>query len=102
MTTRATTPTRRSERALSLDVTTREMLVRRLRIAEPDVVFVKGILEASEGIAGLFAQRGGDICIAAPRGRDVELDALVADLREELGIELTDEPGASAPDEAGA
>jgi hypothetical protein len=61
------------------------MVLRRLVVKARDVVFVKGIVEASEGLAQLYAERGGDITLAAPVGRAAELDALVADLVAEVG-----------------
>jgi hypothetical protein len=49
-----------------------------------DVVFLKGIVEASEGLAAVFAERGGDLAVAAPADRARELDALLDDLAGEL------------------
>lgn len=63
----------------------RGLAVRRLSVLRRDVVFVKGVLEASEGVATLFAERGGELVLAAPHERAAELDALVEDLRAELG-----------------
>jgi hypothetical protein len=50
-----------------------------------DVVFFKGIIEASEGLACVFASGGGDLVVAAPADRRVELDTMLADLCVELG-----------------
>jgi Domain of unknown function (DUF4911) len=61
------------------------MVVRHLVVRAKDVVFVKGILEASEGLAQLFAEEGGDLTLAAPACREEELDALVEDLVIEVG-----------------
>jgi hypothetical protein len=61
------------------------MVSREVRIRAPDVVFLKGIVEASEGLAAVFAERGGDITIASPADREAELDLLVDDLCRELG-----------------
>jgi len=60
------------------------MLVRRVVMAARDVVFFKGVIEASEGLACVFAERGGDLQVAAPAGRAGELDALLHDLAAEL------------------
>ena len=62
------------------------MVVRRVVVASRDVVFVKGIVEALEGLAQVFAEHGGDLTIAAPSDRAEELDALVDDLCAELGM----------------
>jgi hypothetical protein len=56
------------------------MVTRSLVVRARDVVFVKGIVEASDGIAQVFAERGGDLTLAAPADREVELDALILEL----------------------
>jgi hypothetical protein len=61
------------------------MICRRLVVRAKDVVFVKGVIEAHDGLAHVFAESGGDLTIAAAMGRDAELDELVRDLAEELG-----------------
>jgi hypothetical protein len=61
------------------------MLARRLVVRAKDVVFVKGVIEAHDGLAHVFAERGGDLVIAAAHGRERELAELVADLAAELG-----------------
>ena len=55
------------------------LIVRRLSVKNEDVVFVKGIFEASEGLCAMFAERGGDLVLAAPCSRSRDLDELVAD-----------------------
>ncbi len=61
------------------------MVTRKIVIRAKDVVFLKGIVEASEGLAQVFAESGGDLTLAAPADRERELDLLVADLCAELG-----------------
>jgi Domain of unknown function (DUF4911) len=61
------------------------MVVRRVMMASEDVVFFKGIIEALEGLAQVFAERGGDLTVAAPADRARELDLVVDDLCRELG-----------------
>jgi len=61
------------------------MICRRLVVRAKDVVFVKGVIEAHDGLAHVFAESGGDLTIAAAAGRDAELDELVRDLARELG-----------------
>jgi len=68
------------------------MVTRRVRVRTRDVVFLKGIVEALEGIAQVFAERGGELTLAAPEGRARELDALVDDLCRELGAMRVEEP----------
>jgi hypothetical protein len=61
-----------------------DLVVRRVRVRARDAVFVKGVLEASEGLAVLFAEQGGELALAAPRSREASLDEIVRDLVEEL------------------
>jgi hypothetical protein len=65
------------------------LIVRRLVLRSRDVVFFKGIIEASEGLAAVFAVQGGDLTVAAPADRESELDAVLA----ELSVELDALPG---------
>jgi hypothetical protein len=92
---RAAGPTRRRRAALTVAEASAGMLVRELSVRAPDVVFVKSIIEASEGVAAIFAERGGELTIAAPQGRGAELAELLQDIASEVGGEL--EP-ARAPD----
>ena len=57
-----------------------ELVQRRLRVKPSDVVLVKGICEASEGLCALFADHGGDLVLAAASSRSRELDDFVRDL----------------------
>lgn len=61
-----------------------DLIRRSVRVRARDVVFVKGVFEASEGLGALFAERGGDLVIAAHASRERELDELLADLALEL------------------
>ena len=61
------------------------MVIRRVLMDARQVVFFKGVVEASEGLAAVFAEHGGDLTVAAPSGRGPELDALLDDLCEETG-----------------
>jgi hypothetical protein len=71
------------------------MVTRRVMAASHQVVFLKGIVEAHEGLAQVFAEKGGDLLLAAPADRKAELDELVADLCRELGVFPADEAGTS-------
>ncbi|WP_437596992.1 DUF4911 domain-containing protein [Sorangium sp. So ce590] len=70
---------------LSIAEASAGMLVQDVLVHPADVVFVKGILEASEGIALLFAARGGEITLAAPLGRGDEFAELLRDLEQDIG-----------------
>jgi hypothetical protein len=81
-----------------------EIVQVRVRVRGPDVVFVKSIIEASEGLGAVFAEPrsphappgdGGAIVIAGPKSRARELLELIEDVRQELGGALwDDDPGA--------
>ncbi len=79
---------RHALRPLSIAEASAGMLVQDVVVRAPDVVFLKGIVEASEGIAVVFAERGGELTLAAPVGRDEEFAELLHDLERDLGAEL--------------
>jgi hypothetical protein len=59
-------------------------VVRRFEVTAPSMVYVRGIFEASDGVAIPFSMQGGEMVIATFAERAAELDALLADLRSEL------------------
>jgi hypothetical protein len=65
-------------------MTEEEMVTREMIVRAADVVFLKGIIEAHDGIAQVYAERGGALVITAPASREAELDELVRDLSREL------------------
>ncbi len=73
------------------------LAVGRLVVAPEHVVFVKGVVEASDGLACLFAERGGDLCIASPLDRAAELRELLVDLSAELGGTMGFDAEGAAP-----
>jgi len=60
------------------------LAVRRLVVRAKDVVFVKGVVEAHDGLAHVFAESGGDLTLASAPDREAELDQLARDLAREL------------------
>jgi hypothetical protein len=74
-----------------------ELVTYRARVRPADVVFVKSVLEASEGLGTIFAEPrgvctdpmsrdGGAVVIAGPRSRSKELAETIRDLRAELDV----------------
>jgi hypothetical protein len=61
------------------------MVVRRVLMSARDVVFFKGVVEASEGLAAVYAEGGGDLQVAAPAERAQELDAMLDELCADIG-----------------
>jgi hypothetical protein len=81
-----------------------EMITRRICCDDRDVVFIKSVASAYEGLCCLFSFGKGGIVLAAAKGREAELDRLVDDLREEFAqrgsrFETDDSPtaGVAAP-----
>ncbi|HOD24523.1 MAG TPA: DUF4911 domain-containing protein [Polyangiaceae bacterium] len=62
----------------------------RIRVVEKDVAFVRGILEASEGLACMFAEKGGDLMLVSPSSQQQRLEEVIEDLRVELGAIVTE------------
>jgi hypothetical protein len=60
----------------------------RVLVEARDVVFLKGVLEASDGVACVFAESGGDLTVAAPAGRVVELLEILNDLAADIGARV--------------
>ena len=67
------------------------MVVFRVRVRSPDVVFFKGVLDAHEGLCQVFAEGGGDLTIAGPTERAHEIDAVLTELCAETGAVRVDE-----------
>ena len=72
------------------------LVVRKMSVKNGDVVFVKGIFEASEGLCAMFAEQGGELTIVAPCSRERELDAVLSELARELGA-ILERPSAEIP-----
>jgi hypothetical protein len=69
------------------------MVHRRVVLRARDVVFFKGVLEASDGLAAIFAEQGGDLTVSTPAARQVELDEVLSALCTELdAMILADAP----------
>ena len=62
------------------------MVERRLRVADPDVVWLRSLIEGYEGLALLYGDGSGIVRLIAPESRAAELDSLLADLAHELPI----------------
>jgi hypothetical protein len=61
------------------------LVVRRVRVEPKEVVFLKGVLEASEGLAVMFAEAGGELTVATSTSQAGELDRVLSDLEVEIG-----------------
>ena len=78
----------RSKTPLPIEHMRAGMVACELSVSAPDVVFIKGLIEASEGLGAIFAERGGELTIVAPASRWAEMSELLADLEAELGARV--------------
>ena len=62
----------------------------RVEVNPSDVVFIKGLVEASDGLASVFCDRGGSLVLAAPLDRRRELAEFLGDLEADLGARVID------------
>lgn len=85
--TRFTGPPRR-KRALPIEIVSAGMIARRVDVSPKDVVYLKGILEASEGLGAIFAERGGELVVTAPLDRAADLEELLRDIEAEIGAKV--------------
>lgn len=102
---RASEQHRETERAasfvLGVEEARRGMVWRELVVEPREVVYVKSIVEACEGLCSIFGERGGRLVLASPPEREAELEELVADLRADLD-EAAGASSASSVDAGGA
>jgi hypothetical protein len=61
------------------------LIFRKVRVRAREVVFVKGVIEASEGLAVVFSESGGDLTIASLPSQSEKLDEILRDLESEVG-----------------
>ena len=54
--------------------------------SDGDVVWLRGILEAYEGLAGLYGDGSGEIVLFAPVSRERELDTFLEDVANEISF----------------
>lgn len=73
-----------------------DLATRQFSVRARDVVYVKGVLEASEGLGVLFGERGGELILATPKSRLAELDLMLSDLQKEIGGVLEANPAGQA------
>jgi hypothetical protein len=69
------------------------VIMRRVVVEPSDVVYLKGLVEASRGLATLLADAGGELVLLTSAEREAELDELLADLSEEIGLRRRSVPG---------
>jgi hypothetical protein len=61
-----------------------------------DLAFLRGVLEASEGLGVITGSRGGEVYVLTPTSREAELAELLAELGSELGFVATKRDASSS------
>ncbi len=59
-------------------------VTRRVVVAVEQVVYVRAILEANNGVAAVYSESGGDLTLVTSPCRLAELEQLLGDLQREL------------------
>ncbi len=60
------------------------LVVRTFVVPAQQALLVKGLVEAHEGVASVFGERGGPLVLAAPADREAELDDICGSVAELL------------------
>ncbi len=60
------------------------LVIRCLEVRSSDVVWLKAILDAHDGLGCLFSRGGGSLLLVCPASRGAELDELLVDIVSEL------------------
>ncbi len=69
---------------IALDLLGPQLSIRKLCVQPRDVVYVKGIAQASDGLCCVFSDGGGNLVLACAENRAADLQQLVDDLVVEL------------------
>lgn len=62
------------------------LYTRRLRVSDRDVVLLRALIEAHDGLAAFYGDGSGVVSLSTPVARAGELDALIVDLQRELSL----------------
>ena len=60
-----------------------------VRVANADVVWLRSVLEAYEGLAQLYGDGTGQLLVITPAARVAEVDTLLDELCREIQLERT-------------
>lgn len=67
------------------------LVARRLRVGDGDVVWLRSVVEAYDGLALLYGDGSGEIMLVAPETLAADLDALISALQAEAHVAPLDE-----------
>jgi hypothetical protein len=65
----------------------RGLTLRRVRVADADVVWLRSVLEAYDGLASLYGDGSGVVTLATTPSQALELDALLDELGSEAALQ---------------
>jgi hypothetical protein len=66
----------------------REIQLVRVRVADPDVVFFRSVIEAYDGLVQWTGDGTGVLTLTVPATQRGALDQLLADLRPEVALQV--------------
>lgn len=66
----------------------REIAVRRVTVSKDEMVFLRHVIEASEGLGFIVAESGGDAFVMSSTSQEAELDQLLSDLSVEMSLHV--------------
>ncbi len=75
---------------LPISEASRGLVTFRVLVQPSEVVFIKSIIEASDGVASIFAESGGDLTVGAPPDRVGELRSILRDLAVETSARIVE------------
>ncbi len=65
-----------------------DFAVRRVSLPPRQVVFLRHLLEASEGLGFLVAESGGELFVVSPLSQEQNLNSFLQDLSEEVDLQI--------------
>jgi hypothetical protein len=63
-----------------------DLEIRPISVRAHELVFVRHVLEASEGIGFLIAKQGGEAFLVSPKSQVAALEAFIEDMKSEVGL----------------
>ncbi len=63
-----------------------ELAIRPVSVATRDLVYLRHLLEACEGLGFVVGNKGGDVLLVSTLTRASELDEFISDMRSELEL----------------
>lgn len=65
---------------------THELVVRALSVPARELTYVRGLLEAHEGLGFFVAKKGGDVLLVSSSSLAQQLEVFIRDLSQELTV----------------